>query len=161
MNNFDQAFDDLLGNEGGYTNNPKDPGGETNWGITAAVAHENGYTGEMRCMPKDFAKLVYAKHYWRPAFDNLPYAVAFQLFDGAVNSGPGQSTRWLQRAVGVVDDGVFGPKTAAAVAAMPVPAVVAGYNAERLLTMTSLPTWAVFGKGWARRIAGNLKKGVA
>ena len=64
MNSFDRAFDLLIGNEGGYVNNPKDPGGETNWGITKTVAVANGYTGDMRTMPKETAKCIYKKMYW-------------------------------------------------------------------------------------------------
>lgn len=161
MSNFDRAFVELLGNEGGYTNNPNDPGGETNWGITVTVARENGYVGAMKDMDQTVAKAIYAKRYWLPAFDTLPYPVAFQVFDGVVNSGVDQAVRWLQRAVGVADDGKLGPLTLDAVAALPVGSVVLGFNAERLTFMTNLSTWPSFGKGWARRIAGNLRKGAA
>lgn len=161
MSNFDQAFTDLLGHEGGYSNNPADPGGETNWGITVAVARENGYVGAMKDMDQSVAKVIYAKKYWLSAFDQLPYPVAFQVFDAAVNSGVGQSVRWLQRSVGMADDGKIGPVTlAAATKADPVK-LMAIFNAERLLFMTALSTWGSFGKGWARRVATNLKKGAS
>lgn len=159
MTNFDRAFLELLGNEGGYSNHPDDPGGETNWGITATVARENGYVGSMKDMDQSVAKAIYVKKYWQPAFDQLPYHIAFQVFDAAVNSGVGQAVRWLQRAVGVADDGKLGPITLKAVSALPVGSVVLAFNAERLSFMTNLSTWPSFGKGWARRIAGNLKKG--
>jgi lysozyme family protein len=161
MSNFDKAFAELLGNEGGYTNNPNDPGGETNWGVTLDTARENGYLGAMKDMDQSVAKAIYFKRYWLPAFDALPYPVAFQVFDGAVNSGVGQAVRWLQRAVGVADDGKLGPLTLDAVSAAPVASVVLLFNAARLEFMTNLSTWPSFGKGWARRIAGNLKKGAA
>lgn len=161
MSNFDKAFIELLGHEGGYSNNPADPGGETNWGVTVAVARENGYIGSMKDMDQSAAKAIYAKKYWLPTFDDLPYPVAFQVFDAAVNSGVGQAVRWLQRAVGVADDGKIGPVTMKAVLeADPVKTVVL-FNAERLMFMTNLSTWSSFGKGWARRVAANLKKGVA
>ncbi|WP_373847936.1 putative peptidoglycan-binding domain-containing protein [Delftia acidovorans] len=87
--------------------------------------------------------------------DQLPDAVRFDVFDGAVNSGPVQSIKWLQRAAGAADDGILGPKTiAAAVAAGQ--ALAARYNGHRLLFMTDLPTWGGFGKGWARRVGKNL-----
>lgn len=158
--NFDRAFVDLLDHEGGYTNNPADPGGETNWGITVAVARANGYVGTMRDMDQSVAKAIYAKQYWLPEFDTLPYPVAFQVFDAAVNSGVGQAVRWLQRAAGVADDGHLGPVTMAAVASVDPVRLVMLFNAERLLFMTNLSTWGTFGKGWARRVASNLKKGV-
>jgi len=159
-NNFDRAFAALLGNEGGYVNNPKDPGGETNFGITVAVARGYGYTGAMRDMPLATAKAIYQAQYWRAQFDQMPYVVAFQVFDGAVNSGVVQSVKWLQRALAVKADGIIGPFTMTAIGKADPLAVVIGFNAARLTFLTSLPTWATFGKGWSNRIAGNLLKAV-
>jgi lysozyme family protein len=159
MSHFDQAFTDLLGHEGGYSNNPADPGGETMWGITADVASEHGYTGKMIDMPQEVAKRIYAESYWLSAFDRLPYKVAFTLFDAAVNSGVGQSVRWLQRALHVADDGKLGPITLAAAIQANPEMLLLSFNGERLDFMTRLSTWQTFGKGWARRIASNLKKG--
>ncbi|WEL99705.1 MULTISPECIES: glycoside hydrolase family 108 protein [Delftia] len=153
---FDEAFDRLLGHEGLYSNNSADPGGETMWGVTARVARVDGYLGEMRDLPRDRAKSIYRRLYWDAVrADELPEAVRFDVFDGAVNSGPAQSIKWLQRAAGAADDGILGPKTiAAAVAAGP--ALAARYNGHRLLFLADRPTWGSFGKGWARRIGKNL-----
>lgn len=159
--NFDRAFVDLLGHEGGYSNNPSDPGGETNWGVTVAVARENGYVGSMKDMDASVAKTIYGKKYWLAEFDQLPYQVAFQIFDAAVNSGVGQAVRWLQRSIGVADDGKIGPVTLAAVTNVDPLKLVLMFNAERLMFMTNLSTWGSFSKGWARRVATNLKKGAA
>lgn len=159
MSNFDQAFTELLGHEGGYSNNPADPGGETNWGVTVAVARENGYVGPMKDMDQSVAKTIYSRKYWLPAFDQLPYQVAFQVFDAAVNSGVGQAVRWLQRTVGTADDGKLGPITLAAAKEVDPLKLVLLFNAERLMFMTNLSTWSSFSKGWARRVAINLKKG--
>lgn len=161
MSNFDQAFTALLGNEGGYSNNPADPGGETMWGITLAVARANGYTAPMKDISQATAKGIYSRHYWLPEFDQLPYKIAFALFDAAVNSGVTQAVRWLQRALGIADDGKFGPITLAAVQAADPERLLMAFNAERLDFMTRLSTWPTFGKGWARRIAANLKAGAA
>lgn len=160
VSNFDRAFTELLGNEGSYSNHSDDPGGETMWGITVAVARANGYVGRMVDMTQDVAKIIYRKNYWLPQFDDLPYALAFQVFDGAVNSGIGQSVRWLQRAISVADDGNLGPVTlAAAKAADPIKTAML-FNSGRLIFMTKLTGWASFGKGWARRIADNLNQAV-
>lgn len=155
--NFDQAFDLLLGHEGGYSNHPSDPGGETMFGITARVARANGYLGDMRAMPRHVAKDLYRKLYWNKVrADELPADVRYPLFDAAVNSGPAQAIRWLQRAVDVQDDGALGPMTLDATHRMGGQAGVR-MTAERLDFMTSLPTWPAFGRGWARRIASILK----
>lgn len=161
MSNFDQAFTELIFHEGSYSNNPLDPGGETNWGITAAVARDNGYVGSMKDMDQTAAKTIYARKYWLPAFDQLPYPVAFQVFDATVNSGAGQAVRWLQRTVGTADDGNLGPITLAATKKADPLKLVLLFNAERLMFMTNLSAWDSFGKGWARRIAINLKKGAS
>ncbi|CCJ48976.1 glycoside hydrolase family 108 protein [Bordetella parapertussis] len=156
--NFDTAFDRLIGHEGGYSNNPADPGGETMWGVTAAVARANGYTGPMRDMPRDTAKAIYRARYWTPIRgDMLPAAVAFQVFDAAVNHGTGQAAKWLQAAVGTVQDGQIGPLTLNAAAGMNPTMLALLFNSARMRFYTNLPTWPTFGKGWARRVAANLK----
>jgi lysozyme family protein len=155
---FDTAFERLIGHEGGYVNHPDDPGGETNWGITKRTAGEFGYVGQMRDLTRAQAKEIYRVAYWgRAKADQYDGAIGFQLFDAAVNHGIGQAIRFLQRAVGVADDGVVGPITLSAVRAMSVTDVLARFNAERLNFYTLLSTWPTFGKGWARRVAENLK----
>jgi len=154
--NFDQAFERLLGHEGGYVDDPDDPGGETNWGITIAVARAEGYTGPMRDLPMAKAKDIYRAKYWAPVHaDELPDSVRFDVFDAAVNHGASQSAKWLQRAVGANPDGVIGAMTVAA-ARGAGPMAVARFNGYRLQFYTDLGTWPKFGKGWARRVASNL-----
>lgn len=119
----------LLKNEGGYVNDPNDRGGETNWGVTIAVARANGYSGPMRDMTKDQALDIYRKQYFfRPGFDKvmaLSAAVAFELFDTGVNMGPKVPSRWLQRILNALNrqekdwgdltvDGDIGPATISA-----------------------------------------------
>ena len=158
MSDFDKAFELLIGNEGGYVNNPKDPGGETNWGITRAVAVDNGYTGSMKLMPKETAKQIYKKMYWdKLQCDQLGFVVAFQLFDAGVNHGNSQAVKFLQRALSVVDDGVIGAKTIAAANSLDDLQIVMLFNAERIEFYTALKTFSTFGKGWVRRVASNLK----
>jgi lysozyme family protein len=156
--NFDEAFDRLIGHEGGYCFSPSDPGGETMWGVTAAVARTNGYTGPMKALPRDTAKSIYRRKYWDAIqAEKLPGALRFDVFDAAVNSGVSQAVKWLQRIAGVGDDGVIGPMTLSAAMKLDGTAAAAAYNGVRLDFMTSLPTWAAFGRGWARRIASNLQ----
>ncbi len=155
--NFAQAYDKLLGHEGGYSNNPHDPGGATNHGVTQKVAREHGYLGDMRDYPQALAREVYRTSYWAPCrADDLPEAVRFDVFDGAVNSGVGQSVRWLQRAAGAEADGVIGPQTLRAVNAQPGAGLAARYNGHRLMFLAGRKNWDAFSEGWARRIATNL-----
>lgn len=155
--NFDQAFDRLIGHEGGYSNHPQDPGGETMWGVTAKVARSWGYTGAMRDLPRDSAKEIYQALYWNKVrAGELPEAIRFDAFDTAVNSGVSQAVKLLQRAAGVRDDGIIGPKTLAAAKSMDPQLLDKRFNGYRLLFMTDLKNWAPFAKGWARRIANNL-----
>jgi lysozyme family protein len=156
--NFDRAFDRLIGNEGAYSFNAADPGGETMWGITARVARANGYMGDMKALARDAAGAIYKARYWDAIrADELPALLRFEVFDAAVNSGVQQAVRWLQRAAGVTDDGVLGPMTLAAVHGGDPLRLALAFNGERLELMTSLPTWGSFGRGWARRIAANLQ----
>lgn len=155
---FDKAFAQLLVHEGGFSNHKDDPGKKTMWGVTEAVARENGYNGPMRDMPVDVAKSIYRKQYWeRAKCDQLPPLLRYVVFDGAVNSGVGQSVKWLQRALNVTDDGVIGPKTIAAANAAPLEALYRRLLAQRLKFMTDLDNWSSFSKGWARRIASLLE----
>jgi len=152
---FDQVFDKLINHEGGYVFNPHDPGGETKFGIS-----KRSYPHlDIHSLTLADAKTIYKRDFWdRAQCDKLHPDLAFELFDGAVNSGIGQAIRWLQRAVGVADDGVVGPLTLASInRENDTSAIRARYNGHRLDFMTRLSTWDVFGKGWARRIAFNLQ----
>lgn len=152
--NFDTAFHRLLGHEGGFVDHPSDPGGATCWGVTERVARENGYQGAMRELPVAVAKKIYRSKYWDAVrAEDLPAAVRYEMFDAAVNSGTGQATRWLQRALGVADDGRLGPITIAAAHAADAQLVARRMLGQRLRFMTDLSTWPTFGKGWARRIS--------
>jgi lysozyme family protein len=152
--NFDLAFDRLMGNEGGYVNNPADPGGETNWGIA-----KRSYPDiDIASLTREQAKAVYQRDFWiRGQMDKLPPAVAFQAFDIAVNCGIETAIRMLQRAVGVAEDGHIGPVTLAAVAAKPLGDVLMLVVAERLDFYAKLTRFDTFGRGWTRRCAKDLR----
>ena len=151
---FDQAFEKLIGHEGGFVDHPSDPGGATKYGIS-----KRSYPGEdIPGLTLDRAKTIYRRDFWGPAgCETVPGAVRFDLFDMAVNSGVRAAVRMLQRAVSEQDDGVLGPRTLQSVQSMPAPRLVARFNGMRLEFMAGLPTWPAFGRGWARRIAANLQ----
>ena len=155
---FDTLFDRLMKHEGGYANNPADPGGETMWGVTKRVAREYGYTGAMRQLPKATAQQIADKLYWQAIQgDKLDRAIAWQLVDAAYNHGNRNAVKMLQRAVGVADDGIIGNVTISAVNAMDKNDVLFKFNAERIEFFCNIGTFNVFGKGWMRRVAGNLR----
>lgn len=151
---FDQAFDRLMGNEGGLVDSPADPGGLTKWGIS-----KRSYPSlDIRNLTREQAKLIYFSDFWTAAgMDKIPGALAFQVFDAAVNHGIQTAVRMMQRAAGVADDGHAGPVTLAAVNAKPLSEMLMLFLAERLLFWTALSTWPTFGKGWARRAATDLR----
>ncbi|HAV5510577.1 TPA: hypothetical protein MW699_003241 [Acinetobacter baumannii] len=125
--NIEQYLDELIKREGGYVNNPADRGGATKYGITQAVARENGYKGNMKDLPLDVAKAIYRKNYWTlPRFDQvntISSAVAEELLDTGVNCGINFAKPLLQRALNLLNnqgkagyadlkvDGVYGSNT--------------------------------------------------
>lgn len=155
---FDEAVRHVLSHEGGYVDHPSDPGGETMYGITVAVARAHGYTGSMRDLSLDTAKQIYRRLYWDSVRANeMPAAIRYPLFDAAVNSGPRQSIRWLQRALGVPADGVIGPVTLRAAHATDARDLAVSMIAQRLRMLSGLQHWPSFSRGWARRIADVLE----
>jgi lysozyme family protein len=123
---FDQCFEHLIGIEGSYVNDPRDSGGETNWGVNVAVARKCGYVGEMRDMTIQVAKAIYKAEYWNKAgcdavSQTMP-KLAAEIFDSAVNCGVGATVKWLQTCINVFNnrqsfykdisvDGAFGSGT--------------------------------------------------
>lgn len=129
---IDQVIDTVLANEGSYVNDARDAGGETMFGITIATARANGYKGAMRDLPRDLAREIYKRQYViAPGFDliaALSEPIAAELVDTGVNMGPTVPTRFLQRALNVLNnqgkdyadivaDGHSGPGTRAALKA--------------------------------------------
>jgi hypothetical protein len=150
--NFDVAFDRLIGHEGGYVNNPADPGGETKFGISRAAYP----TVNIARLTVDDAKAIYKRDYWDKLGDAHP-AIKFQVFDFAVNAGIGTAIRKLQSSIGVADDGHWGPISAAKLASKDINDVLLNFASERLMYYTALTTWEKFGKGWTRRVAKDLQ----
>jgi lysozyme family protein len=125
--NIDQFLNDLINREGGYVNIPADRGGPTKYGITEAVARQNGYKGHMKDLPLSLAKDIYRKQYWiQPRFDQvnaISPLVAEELLDTGVNCGVGFARPTLQRALNLLNnqgkggwpdlavDGIYGPAT--------------------------------------------------
>ncbi|MAN77770.1 MAG: hypothetical protein CML24_11405 [Rhizobiales bacterium] len=162
--NFASALTEVLAHEGGYVNNPADPGGPTNLGVTLGTAKRLGIDVDgdgdtdiidiKLLQPVDAAK-VYRAEYWNKVRgDDLPSGLDFAVFDFAVNSGPGRAAKYLQALVGVAQDGSIGPKTLAAVAAYDPAKLIDRLCDRRMTFLRNLSHWSTFGKGWTRRVEG-------
>jgi len=166
---FDKAVAYVLEQEGGYVSDPIDPGGETNHGISFPVLKRAIFLGLVptdataRTLTRDQAIGIYRDLYWSPiAGDELPAHIAFELFDSAVNQGPDAATRLLQKALGVKEDGIVGPKTiAAAKANHDSPRLLDEFTSHRLLRYARTANADRFLYGWLRRAVGTHRRGLA
>lgn len=167
--NYAAALARVLVHEGGYVNDSRDPGGATMRGVTQAVY--DGYRTRkglprkhVRQISDEELQAIYRTGYAdKIAFDKLPRGVDYVVLDGAVNSGPSQSVKWLQRALNMnVVDGILGEATLAAVASHPSQVdLIESICAIRLAFLKALKTWGAFGKGWARRVEEVRRAGQA
>lgn len=154
---FDEAFEKLIGHEGGYVNDSRDKGGETKFGIS-----KRSYPSEnIKGMTLARAKEIYRRDFWDKChIAELPETVWFDVFDTAVNSGTGNAVKILQRALKMDNvDGIFGPKTKKAVDSADPEYLSRAYNGYRLKYYTGLGDFKTFGKGWVNRVADNLIAG--
>jgi lysozyme family protein len=149
--------------EGGYVNHPRDPGGETNRGVTKRVydayrARKGRPIQSVRNISESEVQEIYRRQYWDAVRgDDLPKGVDACVFDLAVNSGTGRAARMLQQALGVKVDGNIGMATIAAAQAADPAKLVRDLVARREAFLKSLRTFPTFGKGWMRR-TGALRK---
>jgi lysozyme family protein len=166
MSNFDRCCEIVLAAEGGFSDDPADPGNwtggrvgrgarnGTKYGISAAAYP----SVDIEALTVDGAKALFYRDYWTPlAGDALPPPLALVVFDTAVNSGRYRASLWLQQLLGVGTDGVIGPMTLDALhirAAQPggTADLCAEFLARRLFFLLALPTWNSFGSGWTRRL---------
>lgn len=157
---FERCLAIVLHHEGGFVNHPRDPGGMTNLGVTRQVWEE--WTGrpsseeEMRSLTPEIVTTLYHSRYWRVVgADRLPPGVDLVTFDFGVNAGPHRGARFLQRIVGVSQDGLIGPITVATVnrfvASHGGAELIRLYGEDRRTYYRSLPTFDAFGRGWLRR----------
>lgn len=147
--NFNACLSEILRHEGGYVNDPKDPGGETNMGIS-----KRSYpTENIKGMTQARAAVIYKRDYWDAVRgDDLPAGFDLLAFDPAVNSGVSRGARWLQQALGVAADGKIGPATIAAAKVAHAEAVIDRACDLRLAWLRTLKTWPRYGKGWTARV---------
>jgi len=163
----------ILSAEGGYVDNPKDPGGATNYGITTATLKQArktipGLPGNVRDLTAEQALKIYDAFYWKPAgCDKLPSPIDLLVFDGAVNCGVRRGVKFLQEALNVINegkdqlvtDGIIGKKTLTAVAERldSLRSLCAVVLWQRTLYYQSLTAdkaaFRTFLRGWINRLA--------
>jgi uncharacterized protein (TIGR02594 family) len=165
---FERALAHVLAMEGGWSDDPYDPGGPTNFGITLAVyAREKGVDvtaanvaqlkSELRRIAPETVRRIYRERYWCPAAcPALPPALAVMHFDAAVNHGVAGAMRMLQQALAVAVDGEVGPETLGAAKTRPIRETLHAYAAIRRQRYRALPHFWRFGRGWLNRVDRTL-----
>lgn len=167
--NFARSLSLVLKSEGGWSDNPADPGGATMRGVTIATFRRyidpKGTKDDLRHITDAQLAKVYREQFWAAiSGDQLPDGLDYAVMDFAVNSGPGRAARYLQSVVGAPMDGTIGPATLAAVAKMPAGVVIDRLCDARLAFMKSAKDhdgnllWPTFGKGWSTRVASVRKE---
>jgi lysozyme family protein len=166
QSDWQKSFELMLQSEGGFTDDPRDPGnhlpdgrpGCTNFGVTQTAWEE--YVGhkvsiqDMRDLTLEQINPFYKRRYWDVVRgDELPAGISYLCFDFAVNAGGGRSIKTLQTAVGVTPDGGFGPLTMTAVQAVDPVELIERFSQAKEDFYRSLNTFATFGKGWLNRVA--------
>ena len=151
---YKECLDLVLKSEGGWVNNPNDPGGETNLGVTKAVWEE--YVGHpvttMKNLTKDDVAPLYEQKYWRACYGEvLPRGLDFIVFSMGVNAGPGRSVKLLQQSIGCVPDGVIGPTTRSLICASNTATLINKFSEVRREYYKSLGK-PMFEKGWLTRV---------
>jgi len=155
--NWIKCLETILHHEGGYVNHPKDPGGETNLGVTKRVYEEFGGTKDMKDLTREDVEPIYKKNYWdRLKGDQLPAGLDLCVFDFGVNAGTGRAAKFLQKMIGTTPDGGIGPMTLKSVneyvTKNGIENTIKRYQMGRQKYYESLSTFATFGKGWTRRV---------
>jgi lysozyme family protein len=141
-NNFNDCLSRLLKDEGGYSNDPRDPGGPTNFGITLTdyklYINKNGTAADVKKMTVAQATTIYKEKYWDALnCDTLSSGVDYAVFDYGVNSGLARPRNDLKKFANLKGT-----------------ALIDAICDERMAFLKALPTFSVFGRGWTRRVAG-------
>jgi len=155
--NWDRCFVLLLQSEGGYSDDPKDPGGRTNLGVTQSVweswVGRASNEKEMRNLVSADVEPLYKRKYWDACrCDDLPTGLDYVVFDFAVNAGVGRSIKTLQSCVDATVDGQLGKMTLDAVFKFSPDVTIFRFSDEKVKYYESLPTFPTFGNGWLDRV---------
>jgi Glycosyl hydrolase 108/Predicted Peptidoglycan domain len=165
--NFDACLTLVLGAEGGFSNDPRDRGGATKYGITIGTLTDwrrsrspdaTVALDDVHALTVEEAKEIYRSRYWNVMrCDDLPGGVDLLVFDFGVNAGPARSARILQEILGVEQDGSIGPVTLNGLNTVTPDKIIRDFSARRLDFYRSLKDFAVFGAGWTNRTNSMLE----
>ena len=159
--NFKECLDLVLKSEGGFTKDERDPGNAggkcTNLGITQQSLEEwLGHDVDekfMRKLTPEMAAPFYEQKYWRPCYAGvLPRGLDLLIFSAAVNTGPGRAVKLLQSTLGLVSDGIIGPKVRELVSNSNCATLIAKFSEARREYYRALKNFPVFGSGWLARV---------
>lgn len=156
--NYSRSLIEVRLDEGGYINDPDDPGGPTNKGMTLGsfrrFVMRNGTIADLKKITGDQVAKIYRKKYWNKVRgDDLPDGLDYSAFDFAIHSGPAQVAKTLQRIVGATVDGSIGPDTLIKIKSYTPSYLVEQLNIERMLFLKRLRGWAKYKNGWSTRVS--------
>ncbi len=158
---FDRMYDEIIGVEGGFQNDPKDRGNWTSGkvGVGECKGTKYGVSAmaypalDIRNLTEMQARAIFKKNYWdRICGDLLPDSLAIVVSDFAYNSGSHKAIKVLQKTLGVSEDGKMGNQTLGACSRLLSRKLIEDYCNNRLEFMQSLNTWKIYGKGWTNRV---------
>ena len=158
LSNWPTSMALMLKSEGGFNNNPHDPGGMTNLGVTRraweAYVQRQVDEAEMRSLTPEIVAPLYKARYWNPCkCDELPLGIDYAVFDFAVNAGVSRASKTMQSALGTAADGVVGPATIGVAVNADPDHFLEKFSAAKEQFYRNLPTFEHFGKGWLRRVS--------
>lgn len=146
---FNTVIDEVFKHEGGYVNDPADPGGETNLGISKRYFPNEDIKG----MTVQRARQIYNDVFWRGNnIDALPHHLRYIVFDAAINMGSRTAILMLQKLVGVAQDGIIGNITAKAASRLPIQVYANARKNRYNLIIARNNKLAKFRKGWFKRV---------
>jgi lysozyme family protein len=147
MTDFNQAVVLILKAEGGYSNDPNDPGGETQWGISKRTYPNL----DIKNLTIDGAREIYKRDYWdKVKGDEITWPLNLYLFDAAVNQGVQPAITMLQKALSIQQDGILGNNTLSAIKKQS--GVATSFMAERAMRYTGTRSFDIYGRGWFKRL---------
>ena len=158
LSNWPASIELVLKSEGGFSNNPHDPGGMTNLGVTKkaweAYVQQQVDEAEMRGLTPEIVAPFYKTRYWDACkCDQLPLGIDYAVFDFAVNAGVNRASKTMQTALGTAADGIVGPATIGVAINADPDHFLEKFSAAKEQFYRNLPTFEHFGKGWLRRVS--------